>query len=185
MLDRFMVHLKNTGFNPRDTSELLERARILGKGSTIRDCRVSKKYIEFDVSVGHARMDILMDKLQVIAPLDHAKLVEETQVDKEQGVQQGVSYFNDERFWEAHEVLESVWKKSYEGEKELVQGIILIAAALVHYQKDENNICLSILKRAQEKLSRSSGMYHDIDVDEVRKKLDSMIESGKITTFAI
>jgi hypothetical protein len=180
-----MLHLKNTGFRPPDTGELLERARILGKGCTIRDCRVSTKYIEFDVSISKTRLDVLVDKLKVIAPLDHARLVVEEHFDKEQGVQHGISYFNDERFWEAHEVLEGVWKNSYEGEKELVQGIILVAAALVHYQKDENSICLSILKRAQEKLSRSGGMYHTIDVDTMRQRLDKIIDTGKISLFAI
>lgn len=180
-----MLHLKNTGFSPRDTGEILERARMLGKGCTIRDCRVSAKYVEFDVSISKARLDILLDKLKLIAPLDHARLVEEVHIDKEQGVQQGIDYFNDERFWESHEVLEGVWKKSYEGEKELVQGIILIAAALVHYQKDENSICLSILNRAKEKLSRSSGMYHSIDVDAIRKNLDKIIDTGKIFVFTI
>ena len=180
-----MLHLKNVGFTRHDTTELLERARTLGKGATIRDCRVSTKYIEFDVSISKSRMDILLEKLTLIAPLDHARMIIEEHIDKEKGVQQGISYFNDERFWEAHEVLEGVWKKSYEGEKELVQGIILIAAALVHHQKDENTICLSILKRAQDKLSRSSGMYHTIDVDEMRKKLDRIIDSGKVFLFTI
>ena len=53
--------------------------------------------------------------------------------------------------------LKGVWKKTHEGEKDLVQGIILVAAALVHYQKYENEICLSIMKRAMEKLSNASG----------------------------
>lgn len=180
-----MLHLKNTGFAPQDTGELLERARILGKGCTIRDCRVSTKYVEFDVSISKARMDILVEKLKVIAPLDHARLVVEEHLEKEQGVQQGISYFNDERFWEAHEVLEGVWKNSFEGEKELVQGIILIAAALVHYQKDENSICISILERAQDKLSRSSGMYHTIDVDKIRQRLGQITNSGRISLFTI
>jgi hypothetical protein len=180
-----MLHLKNIGFSPQDTSELLERARTLGKGCTIRDCRVSTKYVEFDVSISKARMEILIEKLKVIAPLDHARLIVEEHLEKEQGIQQGISYFNDERFWEAHEVLEGVWKKSYEGEKELVQGIILIAAALVHYQKAENSICLSILERAKDKLSRSSGTYHDVDVDKIRQKLDSITDSGKISLFTI
>lgn len=180
-----MLHLVNTGFSPQDTGELLERTRTLGKGCIIRDCRVSTKYVEFDVSISKARLDILVEKLKIIAPLHHARLVIEEHLEKEEGVRQGISYFNDERFWEAHEVLEGVWKKSYEGEKELVQGIILVAAALVHYQKDENSICLSILNRAQDKLSRSGGMYHTIDVDKIRQKLSSIIDSGKISLFTI
>ena len=40
----------------------------------------------------------------------------------------------------------------YDDEKELIQGLILVAAALVHYQKYENVVCLSVLGRALKKL---------------------------------
>ena len=97
----------------------------------------------------------------------------------------GIFYFNEERFWEAHEVLEGVWKKCFEGEKELVQGIILAAAALVHFQKAENMICLSVLGRALEKLGRSTGMYHGINVDLLRQKIEAIKNSGRISLFTI
>jgi hypothetical protein len=161
------------------------QARSLGQDCTIRDCRVSTKYVEFDVSIDKSKMDGLVEKLKPIAPLDHARLVVEEHIPKEDAIRQGIFYFNDERFWEAHEVLEGVWKKCYEGEKDLVQGIILVAAALVHFQKDENSICLSVLGRAQDKLSKSTGLYHEINVDAIRKKLDAIRDSGKISLFTI
>lgn len=182
-----MLHLKNTGYGPNDTGELLAKARKLGTGlyCTIRDCRVAKKYVEFDVSISKLVMDKLIYKLSPIAPLDHAREVFEEHIEKEDAIKLGIFYFNEERFWEAHEVLESVWKNSYEGEKDLVQGIILIAAALVHYQKAENTICLSVLGRAMDKLANSTGMYHNINVDVVRQKVSEIIRSGKISTFTI
>jgi len=182
-----MLHLKNTGYGPGDTSELLAKARQLGTGLNciIRDCRVATKYVEFDVSISKLVMDKLVYKLSSIAPLDHARLVIEEHIEKEEAIKQGVFYFNEERFWEAHEVLESVWKKCYEGEKDLVQGIILIAAALVHYQKAENTICLSVLGRAMDKLANSTGTYHDIDVDMMRQKVAEIRRSGQILLFTI
>lgn len=180
-----MLHLKNAGFSPQDTSQLLMQARSLDQDCTIRDCRVSTKYVEFDVSIDKSKMDGLVEKLKSIAPLDHARLVTEEHIPKEEAIEQGVFYFNDERFWEAHEVLEGVWKKCYEGEKDLVQGIILVAAALVHFQKDENSICLSVLGRAQDKLNNSSGTYHGINVDAIRQRLDAIRDSGKISLFTI
>jgi hypothetical protein len=78
-----------------------------------------------------------------------------------------------------------VWKKAHEGEKDLVQGIILVAAAFVHYQKNENEICLSIMKRAMEKLSSASGEYHDVDMDKFRKETEKIISSQKIKPFKI
>ncbi len=182
-----MLHLKNTKYTPLDTDKLLAMARKLsyGFGATIRDCRVSTKYIEFDVSIDKSKMDLLVERFAPIAPLDHAKHVVEEHIEKDTAIKMGVSYFNDERFWEAHEVLEGVWKKSFEGEKELVQGIILVAAALVHFQKAEDTICLSVLGRALDKLGRSTGMYHEINVDMIRKKVQEIKDSGKISLFTI
>lgn len=182
-----MLHLKNTGYFPDDTGKLLMLARKLGANHycIIRDSRVSTKYIEFDVSIDKSKIDSLVEKLSPIAPLDHARLVTEEHLEKEEAIKKGILYFNDERFWEAHEILEGVWKKSYEGEKDLVQGIILVAAALVHYQKAENTICLSVLDRAFSKLARSTGMYYSINVDDLRKKLGKIKESAQIVLFTI
>jgi hypothetical protein len=182
-----MLHLKNAGYAPHDTDKLLVMARKLSYnlGATIRDCRVSTRYVEFDVSIDKSRMDALVERFTPIAPLDHAKHVVEEHIEKEDAIRMGISYFNEERFWEAHEVLEGVWKKCFEGEKELVQGIILVAAALVHYQKAENTICISVLGRALEKLGRATGMYHDINVDVLRQKVQAIKNSGQISLFTI
>lgn len=186
-VDRFMVHLKNSGFLPRDAPTLLKKADDLTVelDALVRDTRVSKKYLEFDVSIAKEHLDLLVEKLEPIGHLDHARHLVEEKIEKEKALDDAVFYFDNERFWECHEVLESVWKATYEGEKDLVQGIILVAAALVHYQKDENEICLSIMKRAMEKLTASTGKYHGIDVDEFKKKVADMIKTGNIAVFAI
>lgn len=186
-MDRFMLHLKNAGFAPHDTGKLLSDARgaAAGLDAVIRDCRVATKYVEFDVSIDKSKMDDLIEKLAPIAPLDHARLVVEEHMEKEEAIKLGVFYFNEERFWEAHEVLEGVWKRCYEGERDLVQGIILIAAALVHYQKAEDSICLSVLGRGLEKLARASGHYHGINVDNLRQKVQSIRDTGRVLLFSI
>ena len=46
-----------------------------------------------------------------------------------------------------------------EAEKDLVQGIILVAAAFVHHQKFEDDICSSIFSRALEKLNNSDETF--------------------------
>lgn len=186
-MDRFMMHLKNTGYTPQDTGKLLLKARQLTSGMNviIRDARASTKYVEFDVSVDKSKINTVAEILAPIAPLDHARHVVEEHIEKEEAIKMGISYFNDERFWEAHEVLEGVWKKCYEGEKELVQGIILAAAAMVHYQKAEDDICLSVLGRAQAKLARAAGMYHGINIDALRQKIQEIKNSAQISLFTI
>ena len=182
-----MLHLKNTRFVPEDSGHLLAKARQIcsGTNTIIRDSRVSTKYVEFDVSIDKSKLDDLVSHLNPIAPLDHAKHVVEEHIEKQDAIKLGVSYFNDERFWECHEILEGVWKNCYEGERDLVQGIILVAAALVHYQKFENDICLSILGRALDKLAKSNGMYHGINIDTLRSKVQAIKNSEKISLFSI
>ncbi|TRZ79026.1 MAG: DUF309 domain-containing protein [Nitrosopumilales archaeon] len=182
-----MVHLKNSGYVTTDAKTLLAKADQLTSEMDVivRDMRVSTKYLEFDVSVKKEELDEVVKKFQPLGSLSDARHVVEEKIEKEEALKRAKQYFNDEKYWECHEVLEGVWKKTYEGEKDLVQGIILVAAALVHYQKNENDICISIMKRAMEKLSSSSGIYHDVDMDTFRKTTKDMISSGKIAPFMI
>jgi uncharacterized protein YoxC len=182
-----MVHLKNSGYVPTDAKTLLAKADQLTSEMDVivRDMRVSTKYLEFDVSVKKEELDQVVKKFQSLGSLNDARHVVEEKIEKEEALQRAKQYFNDEKYWECHEVLEGVWKKTHEGEKDLVQGIILVAAALVHYQKNENDICLSIMKRAMEKLSSSTGIYHDIDMDKFRKTTEKIISSEKIEPFMI
>jgi hypothetical protein len=182
-----MIHLKNSGFVPQDAKKLLSQADKLVSEmhAIVRDARVSSRYVEFDVSVSKEYLDVLVKKLETISPLDHARHIVEEEMEKEEAVEKGREYFNYERFWECHETLEGVWKKTYEGEKDLVQGIILVAAAFVHYQKNENDICLSILKRGMEKIGNAPGKYYNIDIDVLRNKVSEIISSGMISTFMV
>ncbi|HXG07873.1 MAG TPA: DUF309 domain-containing protein, partial [Nitrososphaera sp.] len=70
-------------------------------------------------------------------------------------------------------------------EKRILNGIILVAAAFVHDEKDEPEVCLSILQRARKKLEGTGGKYHDIDVDMIADRISRIIDSGKIERFMI
>jgi predicted metal-dependent hydrolase len=194
-MDRFMLHLKNDDFTPKDASSLLRRSRDLCSDIdvTLRDTRVSKRHIEYDVSVQKDNINLIIKRLEPIGKLHNARHIVEvdnaSDTDdtwKEQAIKEGIFYFNNERFWESHEVLEGVWKQCFEGERDLVQGIILVAAAFVHYQKNENRICISILKRAQTKLSNADGTYFGININQLQHKITEIISSGTVSsTFEI
>ena len=183
-----MLHLKNNSdYTRKMANTILLQSRDLAYGMNLilRDCRVSKKYIEFDTTIPQSSLDELIEKLSSIGPLDHAKHVIEEIVEKEEAISEGIFYFNNERFWECHEILEGVWKNCDGDEKFLVQGLILVAAGLVHYQKDEDPICLSIFTRALEKLENSDGQYHNIDIDKIKKTISEMINSKNVSSFLI
>jgi len=187
-MERYMLHLKNSSdLNRKMAKDILRQSRRLASGMDLilRDCRISKKYVELDTSIPESNLDELIDKLSSIGPLDHAKHVVEEIFEKEDAISEGISYFNNERFWECHEILEGVWKNCEGDEKFLVQGLILIAAGLVHFQKDEDEICISIFNRALTKLENASGQYHDIDIDKIKKTVSEMISSKDVSSFLI
>ena len=187
-MERYILHLKNSSdLNRKMAIDILSRSRRLASGMNLilRDCRVSKKYVEFDTTISKSDLDELIEKLSSVGPLDHAKLVIEEIVEKENAISEGIDYFNNERFWECHEILEGVWKNCDGNEKFLVQGLILVAAGLVHYQKDEDSICISIFNRALEKLENSNGQYHNIDIDKIKKTVTEMINSKDVSSFMI
>ena len=184
-MDRFMLHLKNSKYLPKDATTILHDSRdlIYGITAVIRDCRVSSKFIELDISVHKNNLELLLEKLSAIGQNGDSRLIIEEEMEKGQLVKDGISYFNNERFWECHEALEGAWKQSNGEEKELIQGLILVAAALVHYQKAEDDICLSVLGRALEKLNDKSGQYCRINVDDVKQKVIEMLDKKEIFTF--
>lgn len=186
-MQRYMVHLQNRSHTAKEATTLLYRARKLVEPEvTVRDARVSKKYIEFDISIPEGMgIGELSGKLKAIAPLASYEHVVDRHMGKDEAIERAVELFNDEKYWGAHEALESVWKGSGGAEKSILNGIILVAAAFVHDEKDEPEICLSILQRARKKLEGTGGTYHGIDVDRIADRISKIISSGRIERFTI
>jgi len=182
-----MLHLKNDKFRPSDSRKLVHKARDLciNLNASVRVARVASKFVEFDIEVEKENLDLLIDKLNPIGTLYDARNIAEEKIEKETGIKDGIFYFNHERFWECHEAFEGVWKECYGREKELVQGIILLAVAFAHSQKNDYLIGLGMLDRALEKLGSSPSVYHGIDVDRIRDKIAYMQKSKSLTIFEI
>ena len=94
-------------------------------------------------------------------------------------------YFNAERYWECHEVLESVWRIKQGDEKRLLQGIILVCAAFVHHQKGEEEVALSVLRRASRQLEFSSPNYAGIDLPSLRENVRRLLEKKQLSNFRV
>jgi hypothetical protein len=187
-MKRYIVHLQNALlFTPKDATALLHKARQLVEPEvSIRDARISKKYIEFDTSISEDKdLKKIMARLEAIAPLDGYEQIIERHMEKDIAVRRAVQLFNDEKYWQAHEVLEYVWKNTTGTEKDILNGIILVAAAFVHYQKDEHDVCISILERAIKKLDRASGIYHGIDINRIANMISKIINTGRVESFTI
>lgn len=183
-----MIYLQNEAHIAKDATVLLYRARELVKGREVivRDARVSKKYIEFDTSIPDGvTIGDIVGRLEPISPIASYEHIIERHLEKEQAIKHAVQLFNDEKYWGAHEALESVWKDTSGNEKSILNGIILVAAAFVHDEKDEPGVCLSILERAMKKLNKADGIYYGIDVGRVAELTAKIINSRKIERFTI
>lgn len=65
----------------------------------------------------------------------------------------GIRLFNQGRFFDAHEVLEDVWRAAPAEQKKFLQGLIQLAVALHHHSKGNAVGALSLLKRAARNLA--------------------------------
>ena len=186
-MERYLLHFKNEKYLPQNSRELVHKARDLvsDMNVSVRLARVATKFIEFDVAAEKVDLDTLVEKLSPIGEIDNVRHVVEEHLDKNKGLEDGIFYFNNERFWECHEAFEGVWNQCYGREKELVQGIILVAVAFAHEQENEESIGIGILKRALDKLGTSPSMYHSINVDRIRKNAVDMQQANNLTRFEI
>ena len=185
---RFMIYLNNQQFSAVDANFILKKARkSVGTHDVIvRDCRISKFFIELDISISkEEKIENIIYLLKEISSLKELVEVKERIFKKKEAIERSIRLFNEEKYWWSHEVLEGIWKIASGSEKELLNGLILVAAAFVHDQKNEKEICLSILQRALTKLSSSSGTYYAINVDGIKEKIENIIRIKQISRFTI
>src|SRR3989475_13170710 len=78
-------------------------------------------------------------------------------------IQEGIRLFNDEYFFEAHEVLEDVWKQEHGEPRLFLQGLIQISAAYHHYQNGNLVGAATLLQRGADKIRKYPARYLGID----------------------
>ncbi|HEY6536797.1 MAG TPA: DUF309 domain-containing protein [Candidatus Nitrosocosmicus sp.] len=196
MNSRFLIYLdgKSKHFTREQSrSTLLHTRDILSDLSYIevRDIRISSYFIEIDLSVYDYNQNQLpktvLSKLDSIGLLLYYEKLSESEmtVTKEDKIEHAIFLFNMERFWKSHEVLEGIWKMSSGLEKQILNGLILIAAAFVHYQKNEIDIFISILKRSLKKLEDCYGTYYCLNLDEIKLVVVNQLYKNNYNTFKI
>jgi len=170
---------------------ILRIVRTLAKtlGSTARNPKwTSYGALEIDVFAhGEADFRLLCAAIEPVAKVEFTRNLDEApkHLETDEAIELAKSYFNQERFWESHEILESVWRIAKGEEKNLLQGMILVDAAFVHLQKREPGVALGVLRRAAKQLVWRERSYHHIDVQELKAKVSKMIEGQRFEIFRI
>ena len=187
---RYLLRVANKdGYSPKDAERVASTIRkILGSRESASHFRVATDALEFNM---FARDEKELDDRQRLLTRSLFKIVNvklldtpPKHVNKEEALEEGVQLFNEERFWECHEILEQAWHVSKGLERDAIQSIILTAAAFVHHQKGEEEICLSILKRARAKMA-SVKTYETIDFEVLEKNIDGILDSERIRLFKL
>lgn len=187
---RYLLRVANAdGFLPRDVERVAGTIRkILGSRDSASHFRVATDSLEFNM---FARDDKELDDQKRLLTQSQFRIVSmrlldtpPKVVDKEEALVEGVQLFNEERFWECHETLEQAWHVSKGVERDAIQSIILTAAAFVHYQKGEEDICLSILRRARAKMA-SVKNYETLDFEALERNIDGILDSETIRLFKL
>jgi uncharacterized protein len=127
--------------------------------------------LELDVFANSQRdIELLAATLEPLANPEFIRNLSEPRdfMPKDKLIELAREYFNAERYWECHEELESIWRVSEGGEKRLLQGLILVCASLVHHQKDELDVAVSISGRALRLLPDEQRDYFGIDIQALR-----------------
>ena len=88
--------------------------------------------------------------------------------DPEDALAAGVRLWNEQRFFEAHEVLEDVWNAAPEEDRLFWQGIIQVAVGCTHHQRGNAVGCVTLLRKAAAKLEPYPDVHHGVDTEQLR-----------------
>jgi uncharacterized protein len=101
---------------------------------------------------------------------------------------EGIKLLNTGKFFEAHEVLEDVWRDAPFEEKKYWQGLVQVAVALHHHSTGNMVGARSVMARAARNLGPCSREWHGIDIGELRRVLTEWLEAvqkGKATSSPV
>jgi len=78
-------------------------------------------------------------------------------------IQEAIRLFNDRFFFEAHEVLEEVWRQEHGEPRLFLQGLIQVCAGYHHFQNGNLVGAITLLQRGADKMRRYPPRYLGID----------------------
>lgn len=90
--------------------------------------------------------------------------------DQHELLQKGVALFNGLRYWHAHEAWETLWRAADEEDRDFYQGMIQVAAGLLHLQRRNVRGARNKLAEGLRKLARYEPAHRGIVLNELLAK---------------
>jgi len=93
--------------------------------------------------------------------------------------QRGIALFNHAKFFEAHEVLEDIWRPmdASDTDRICMQGIVQVAVALHHQSTGNRTGALSVMRRAARNLAPAKDKAFGVRMDRLRAALNDWIHA--------
>ncbi len=190
---RHLIRLNNAAqYAYDDCDRLTKTIRAILDNSKVKtvNLRVSRKAVEFDLfSDTDEELQDALGKLKTVGRLLTVRgldILPPPGRTKQEILEEARRLFNEERFWEVHEALEEIWKQEAGAERELLQGLILLAASYVHLQRGKHLRVIPILERALAKIEGSKlDSYHVFDLRLIKKKGRSFLKRRRLTPFQL
>jgi len=88
----------------------------------------------------------------------------------------GVALFNGVRYWHAHEAWETLWRAAPDEERDFYQGLIQLAAGLLHLQRRNRRGARNKLSEGVAKLKPYQPAHHGIFVNELIGRAERILE---------
>lgn len=93
--------------------------------------------------------------------------------------------FNQQKFYEAHDVLEDLWLADRHGpDGDFFKGLIQLAGAFVHLQKNRLRPSAALFTLARNNLCKYPERHHHLDIGEVRRLIDDWLKALEAGQFA-
>ena len=91
-----------------------------------------------------------------------------------------VALFNGARYWHAHEAWETLWRAAEDPERLFYQGLIQVAAGLLHLQRRNLRGARMKLDEGAAKLRAFEPVHHGIFVNELIGRADRLLEELRV-----
>jgi predicted metal-dependent hydrolase len=88
----------------------------------------------------------------------------------------GVALFNGVRYWHAHEAWEDLWRAAADEDRDFYQGLIQLAAGLLHLQRRNARGARNKLREGVERLRAYQPTHRGIFVNELVRKAERTLE---------
>ena len=90
--------------------------------------------------------------------------------------ERGVALFNGVRYWHAHEAWETLWRAAPDEERDFYQGLIQLAAGLLHLQRRNQRGARNKLAEGIDKLRKFQPTHHGIVINELVGRGERILE---------